>query len=210
MKFFDTVTSSNATSYVPVVPVWPNRNWPKLVVPRSPVAPNSGWSTPSSHISVVLGAPITPWISTVYHWFVLIVVLPTVVVPAALRVESLPAELTSSDSLLPPDPFRKRIRSTAPGRLSTSKRNRAYMSVTVGEIDLKAYVDPAPLAVSRATHCPPLGAVMPWLTDNPATVDHIDSDPLSKSSWNRTPAEGVVTIAVFEATDWLPAASRAR
>ena len=76
------------------------------------------------------------------------------------------------------------------------------MSVTVGEIDLNAYVDPPPFAVSRATHWPPPPDT-PWLTDRPATVDHIDSEPLSKSSWNRTPADGVVTVAVLLSTDEL-------
>src|SRR5262245_51208365 len=125
MGFFDTVTSSNATSYVPLVPVCPRRNCPKLVLPRSPVAPSSGTSVPSSHTSVVLGVPTLPWISTVYHCPVLITTLLAVVVPAALRVESFPADPTSRDCLLPPELFRKRIRSTAPVLLSTSNRNRA-------------------------------------------------------------------------------------
>ena len=80
--------------------------------------------------------------------------------------------------------------------------------MTVGEIDLNAYVEPPPLAVSRATHWPPLGAVTPWLTASPATVDHIDSEPLSKSSWKTTPADGVVTCAMLLSTDECAAASR--
>src|SRR3954465_2702996 len=111
-----------------------------------------------------------------------------VVVPPALRVESFPVvPSTSSDSLPPLAPFLKRTRSTDPERLFTMNRNWAYMSVVL-DTDLYAYVAPPPVANSRATYVPPLGAVYPCATVSPLTVPQAPNEPLSKSSVNSTPA----------------------
>ena len=92
----------------------------------------------------------------------------------------------------------------------TWKRNFAYSSVCVGEMDLYAYVPPALALVSRATQAPPLGEVTPWVTVRPVTLVHAASVPLSKSSANRTPIDGVVTRATLLSSDVFPEASRAR